>query len=97
MGVCQNVLFGAKRLLSEWGFDRKGLWVDVDQQSLTCGSDTILSADANDGLVLKYGDGWETYMNQDNETWKTMVESAKEKLSRSQKPTKGLGKGKQSE
>ena len=95
--VCQNILFGAKRLLVDWGFDRKGLWADMDEQTLTCGSDVILSLDVSDGLVLKYGEGWEAYMSQDDDTWKKMVQVAQQKLSRGQKPTKGVGKGKRKE
>ena len=65
----------------------------MDEQNLTCGSDVVLSANGTGELVLEYGDGWEAYMNQDNDTWKNMVQVAKEKLSRGQKPSKGVGKG----
>ena len=40
----QGVLFAAKGMLSssEWGFEKRSLWVDTDNNTLTCGDDEVM-------------------------------------------------------
>ena len=88
----QSTLFGMKWLLTEWGFDRKAMWVDTDAGTLKLGEDLIMMAwSHSNGLEKKFEDGWADCL-QSTELDK-IVEVASAKLRQNREPTKGLGKG----
>ena len=98
--VQESILFGAKTMLTskEWGFHRKAFWVDTDAMSLTCGeNDIVMEVYIKDNIPqIVYGPGWEEFLNPivGNTFWADVQKSAKERLSRAEQPSKGLGKGK---
>ena len=93
----QSVLFGVKKMLVDWGFDKKSLWADTSDMSLSCGNDLVIKMTVdNKTPTIEYGVEWETYLMPDgtNKTVTGLLDAAKEKLQRSSAPSKGLGKGK---
>ena len=100
--VPEGVLFAAKKMLVEWGWGKKSIWVDKDEQCVTCGGNHVMSVSVVDRKVrVVYDDGWEDYTfskdHPNNVFWKDTLNKANEKMSRQAAPTKGLGKGKPSE
>ena len=92
--TAQGVLFAAKHMLtsSEWGFDKRSLWVDTDENVLKCGEDLVMKTGTeNHKHLIEYGGAWKDYIEIDNEQWAKTVKEAEEKLAK--KPTKGVGKG----
>ncbi|CAK0828338.1 unnamed protein product, partial [Prorocentrum cordatum] len=93
----QSVLFGVKKMLIDWGFDKKSLWADASTMSLSRGGDLVIKMTGdNKTPTIEYGVEWETYLMPDgaNKTVTDLLDAAKEKLHRSSAPSKGLGKGK---
>ena len=91
----QSILFGMKFLLHSWGYSRNCLWVDVPSKTVYCGSEIVAKTTIeNDELVIKYGDGWDTWELFVGDTeLKNMIEKACAKLSKA-KQSKGKGKEK---
>ena len=56
--VPQGVLFGIKRMMVSWGYDKTSLWVDVPTGKLHLGSDTILTILLADGKFESPICGW---------------------------------------
>ena len=95
----EGVLFAAKNMLLEWGWDKTSLWVDKEEQRLKCGDDLVSAVCVADGQIHPtYGEGWNDYIfskeHPDNTLWKDTLKAAAEKLSRKATSTKGKGKGK---
>ena len=92
--TAQGVLFAAKHMLtsSEWGFDKKSLWVDTDNNILTCGNEKVMNTRVeNQKLHIGYASGWQDFIAAGNEGWAKTIKEAEETISK--KPTKGIGKG----
>ena len=68
-----------------------------------CGDDRVLSVTVDESnLTVDYGPGWDDYIfsteHAENSLWKECLKTNTEKLKKNGgRPTKGLGKGKQSE
>ena len=91
-----SLLFAAKRMLVDWQFDKRSLWVDTENLCLTCGEeeDMIFKIELEErDLTIVYGFEWQTYMESDNETWTQAVEAARTNIKK-QQLRKGVGKGK---
>ena len=92
----QTILFGVKSMLIEWGFEKKGLWVDLSNMCLARGGEKVLSTSVKDiSPVINYGVGWEEYIMPAglNATMTELIKVATAKLHRASSPTKGVGKG----
>ena len=92
--IAQGILFAAKSMLSseDWGFDKRSLWVDTDENVLKCGEDVVMKTGTeNRKLLIEYGGAWKEFIETDNEQWANTVKEAEAKVAR--KPTKGVGKG----
>ena len=93
--TAQGILFAAKNMLcsEDWGFDKRSLWVDTDENVLTCGGDDVIMKTGIDNhkLLIEYGDMWKDFIETGNEQWAKTVKEAEEKVAK--KPTKGVGKG----
>ena len=94
----ESVLFAAKKMLVDWGFDPKATWVDKEKQRLTCEKADVLAVSIVKGKILvKYDAGWEDYIfstdHPDNKFWKEVLTSASEKLSKKMQPSNGVGNG----
>ena len=92
--IVQGVLFAAKRMLTspEWGFDKRSLWVDEDNNILSCGDDEVMNARVeNKKLHIEYSSGWQEFIVAGNDGWAKTIKEADQK--NSQTPTKGIGKG----
>ena len=93
--TAQGILFAAKTMLSseDWGFDKRSLWVDTDENVLKCGDDDLIMKTSieNHKLVIDYGGTWKDFIETDNEQWAKTVKEAEEKIAK--KPMKGAGKG----
>ena len=87
--VLQGALFGSKKIMIQYGYDRKGVWVDLDKKVLMVGSDIVLEAKIeNKELKMKIQTGWEEVLCEE---LTKLVADGTEKLKTA---TKGLGKGK---
>ena len=94
MRAAQGLLFAAKNMLvsPDWGLDRRSLWIDTEENVLTCGDEEVLRTKVEgDKLVVEYGKDWETFIVPDNEAWAAIVKAGEEKVAK--KPRKGIGKG----
>ena len=94
--VLENILFGAKNMLLDWGWHRQSVWVDNELSSVLCGDDPVLSAVVLNGEhKLTYEPGWEDYIfnkdHPDNTLWKECIKTNSDKLS--SKSAVGGGKG----
>ena len=93
---CKNiVLFGIKKQMVEWGFDKSTIWVDKDNSCILCGLDYMasISIDGKTGkLSMHYGDDWETYLKEGN--LEALLEKSQESLTRAKNPSTSKGKGK---
>ena len=94
--VIRSLLFGAKNMFVEWGWDKKALWVDEDEQTLTCGKDEIVFTVKVEQRAVKidFGPGWAEYIEPQNDVWAKLIQTANSKISKQSSPTKGTGKGK---
>ena len=89
--VPEHFLFGLKKLLEAWGYDRQDIWVNTDTKSISLGKELILSITLNNlNMQLTYGPFWEGHIKGDAEFTK-LFEDEQDKLDRS---VKGSGKGK---
>ena len=76
------------------GFDKSGLWADIEEQRLKCGDDTMYSIKVDNGeLKVIFEEGWAEYVEKD-ETFAQAVQTATGKLAKARPPSKGIGKGK---
>ncbi len=82
-----------KKVLLDWGYDRKAVWVDEDDLTLKVGTEVALTVCVVEKkLNVEYGDGWYEYLRSDE--FDKVITDMDEKLRKSQQPTKGNGKGK---
>ena len=90
--VARQTLFGAKWMLSQWGYVKTSMWVDEDTFTLHMGNEKVLKAIVVDGaLKVEYGTGWEDYLT--SAEWKKILQESQDTFSRST-GKKGVGKGK---
>ena len=91
----RHLVFGAKRVMTDWGYDKAGLWADPENGSLSLGGERVMCATI-EGKVLKidYGTGWQEFLNADvaHPEFKTLLQNIQDKLAK--KPSKGKGKTK---
>ena len=95
--VIKGLLFAAKQMFVDWRFEKRSLWVDMEEQHLKCGEDVVLKVEIKDcELTITYDPEWQTYVETGNESWANVIKEAVAKLKShtSQAATKGLGKGK---
>ena len=98
--VLESVLFAAKKMMVDWQWHKKNLWVNKDLGCLTLGSEHVLSVEVVESCVkVTYGNDWEDYIfnseHPDNTFWKSVLETAANKLKKKKSEgTKGMGKGK---
>jgi len=89
------LVFGAKRVMTDWGYNKAGLWADPENGSLSLGGERVMCATI-EGKVLKidYGTGWQEFLNADvaHPEFKTLLQNIQDKLAK--KPSKGKGKTK---
>ena len=91
--VLQSFLFAVKRLLVDWGFEKRSLWVDTDAGTLWLGDEVVVAACVRDRrLALDYGTDWQDYLSSPD--WRELEETANQKLSKGGAATKGVGKTK---
>ena len=84
-----SLLHKAKDLLATSYIPKSSLWVDADNQTLTCDGELAFSARTADLKVkTDFGEGWEDYVTSD--AWSSIVKEADDKLS--WKRGKGAGK-----
>ena len=91
----RHLVFGAKRVMTDWGYDKAGLWADPENGPLSLGGERVMCATI-EGKVLKidYGTGWQEFLNADvaHPEFKTLPQNIQDKLAK--KPSKGKGKTK---
>ena len=61
--TAKNVLFAFKRMLLEWGYDKREVYVDVDSNTLSVAGIQVLKTEVNDATVkIVWCDGkWEKW------------------------------------
>ena len=95
--VQKNVLFGPKRLLTSWGFNKGCLNVDVDSYGFSVEGTQVLKVNVFDyELHLDWLDEqWAPWKELiDDQEFQNLVEAAATKLKEAQKSVdKGKGKG----
>ena len=91
----RHLVFGAKRVMTEWGYDKAAIWADPDKGMLSVGGEKVMSAKL-EGKTLKmeYGPGWEEFLHDDakHPEWKNLLQTIRDKLANA--PGKGKGKAK---
>ena len=89
----RHLLFGAKRVMTEWGYDKSALWADTSNGTLSIAGEKVVSAAIADRkLTVRYGPQWEEYLHSDAKfpEWKELVDTIRAKLDKA--PSKGKGK-----
>ena len=87
--VNQAFLFKIKHVMVEWGYDRKSIWVDVDEGSLKVGFDTVLTSrvdGANLNIEFISAEWCAEVMSEEYEKARMECEA---KLKKGQQPAKG--------
>ena len=81
----RHLVFGAKRVMTDWGYDKAGLWADPENGSLSLGGERVMCATI-EGKVLKidYGTGWQEFLNA--ATWRTPNSRPCSRTSRTSSP-----------
>ena len=98
--LTKSQLFLAKDALVGHGFDKQGLWVDTNTNTLNCGKDIVLAANVNKGQLCpsfepgldEHGLSCSDYIGKEQVFAKGLAD-ANEKLAKNKAPSKGLGKG----
>ena len=99
--TAESVLFAFKRMLTEWNYAKESVKIDTDTCCLKVGGKEILKTRVeNFVLQVQWMDGeWEHREElQTNDAFKTLRDSAQQKLDRAKDAgSKGKAKGKSSE
>eukprot|EP00959_Pyramimonas_sp_CCMP1952_P093123 1949096-Pyramimonas_sp.AAC.1 len=57
--IPQSLLFALKRLLVDWNYDRKCVWVDIPSKTLYVGGERVISTGVEGmDLITDFGEGW---------------------------------------
>jgi len=103
--VCKALLYTGRNVLIEQNFEKDGLWVHHESDSLICGEGKIFTVISTEGDVnVAFESGWREYFVGQGK-WDTAYRKAIEKFKKvvekfkkvGRKATKGLGKGKREE
>ena len=89
----RHLLFGAKRVMTEWGYDKSALWADSSNGTLAvAGEKVVPAAIADRKLTVQNGRQWEGYLHSDAKfpDWKELVDTIRAKPDKA--PSKGKGK-----
>ena len=93
--VVESVLFGAKKMLVDWRWNKQALWVDLELKHLSCGGDIALTVGVEGGILkIDYGAEWEAYIAKENEMFTSMIQDANSKLVKQLPPTKASAREK---
>ena len=91
MRTLKSAIFGAKNYLIKWGFEKGGLWGDIDKGILQYRRKTVLSVTVEgEKMQITYDPKWEWHFNHTE--WIDTVSAIRAKLERVGE--KGTGKGK---
>ena len=88
--VIMIFLFAAKKMMVDWQWHKKNLWVNKDLGCLTLGSEHVLAVEVVESCVkVTYGKDWEDYIFKSEHPDNTFLKKKKKS-----EGTKGMGKGK---
>ena len=93
--VAKSILFGLKRQLVEWQWDKFEVWVDIPNTSIFLGNDYVASVQVDqDEIHMDYETDWKNYLLEEN--LQELLDKAASQLrsSRQAGSRKGKGKGK---
>ena len=81
-------------MMTEWGYDRKSVWADLDSLCVKVGFDSVLSSKVDGAkLVVTFTtDEWKKELSCEDLDKLRLESDAK--LAKGAPPTKGVGKGK---
>ena len=92
--IPQSFLFGLKKLMIGWGYEKMAVWVDLSKNQLLVGTDIVIALTVEEKeLKTDIAKDWQDDLRKDSDFTKLLDES-KEKLRLGGAATKGLGKGK---
>ena len=92
--IPQSLLFGLKKLMIGWGYEKMAVWVDLSKNQLLVGTDIVIALTVEEKeLKTDIAKDWQDDLRKDSDFTKLLDES-KEKLRLGGAATKGLGKGK---
>ena len=92
--IPQSFLFGLKKLMIGWGYEKMAVWVDLSKNQLLVGTDIVIALTV-EGKELKtdIAKDWQDDLRKDSNFTK-LLDDSKEKLRLGGAATKGLRKGK---
>ena len=86
----RHFVLGAKRVITDWGYDKVGLWADPEKGTLSLGGERVMCATIESKVLkIDYGTGWQEFLNADvaHPDFKTLLQNIQIKLAKT--PSKG--------